>query len=89
LVRLARFLALLLSLSVQRYDLVIRDGRVVDPGSSLDAIRNLGLAAGKIEAVSDPPLAGRITIDATGPGCPRAASISTPTGTPRTTASTR
>jgi N-acyl-D-aspartate/D-glutamate deacylase len=57
---------LLTPLSAQQYDLVIRNGRVVDPESGLDAVRNLGISGGKIQAVSATPLEGRTTIDATG-----------------------
>jgi N-acyl-D-aspartate/D-glutamate deacylase len=48
------------------YDLVLRDGRVMDPESGLDAIRHVGISAGKIAALSTTPLAGRATIDARG-----------------------
>lgn len=50
----------------QTYDLVVSDGRVINPESGLDAIRNLGISNGRIEAVSDLPLQGVINIDATG-----------------------
>jgi N-acyl-D-aspartate/D-glutamate deacylase len=59
-------LLLLTPLSAQQYDLVIRNGRVLDPESGLDATRNLGISAGKIQAVSPTPLEGRAAIDATG-----------------------
>lgn len=48
------------------YDLVIANGRVMDPESGLDTVRNVGVRAGRIEAVSASPLAGRRVIDATG-----------------------
>jgi N-acyl-D-aspartate/D-glutamate deacylase len=48
------------------YDVVIRGGRVVDPESGLDAVRDIGIEGGRIAAVSATPLEGRITIDATG-----------------------
>ena len=50
----------------QKYDLVIANGRVMDPESNLDAIRNVGIASGKIHAISAEPLAGKTTIDAKG-----------------------
>lgn len=50
----------------QIYDVVIRAGRVMDPESGLDAVRNVGIKGRKIAAVSDKPLAGRIEVDATG-----------------------
>ena len=38
----------------------------MDPESKLDAVRNVGIRAGKIAAVRATPLAGKQTIDATG-----------------------
>jgi N-acyl-D-aspartate/D-glutamate deacylase len=61
--------AVLLSMgaaSAQDYDLVIANGRVMDPASGLDAVRHVGVRAGKIAAVSATPLRGRETIDAKG-----------------------
>src|SRR6267143_1188006 len=48
------------------YDVVIANGRVMDPESGLDAIRNVGIRGGSIAAVSREPLAGEQTIDAKG-----------------------
>lgn len=48
------------------FDLVISNGRVIDPESGLDAIRHLGIVNDRIMAVSEQPLAGREVIDATG-----------------------
>lgn len=48
------------------FDLVIANGRVIDPETKLDAIRNLGIRNGKIEAISAKPLTGRETLDAKG-----------------------
>jgi N-acyl-D-aspartate/D-glutamate deacylase len=50
----------------QTYDLVIHGGRVVDPESKLDAVRNVGITGGKVRAISASALKGRSTIDATG-----------------------
>jgi N-acyl-D-glutamate deacylase len=49
-----------------RYDLVINGGRVLDPASGLDAVRSLGIEAGKIAEISATPLEGREAIDARG-----------------------
>ena len=57
---------LTLPLVAQQYDLVIANGRVMDPASNLDSARNIGIRDGKIEAVSTCTLQGRTTIDATG-----------------------
>ena len=48
------------------HNLVIRGGRVIDPESGLDAIRNLGVTAGRIDVITDADLAGDETIDAVG-----------------------
>src|SRR5271168_3089130 len=45
-------------------DVVIAGGRVMDPESGLDAIRNVGLRGGKIAEISEQPLHGKQTIDA-------------------------
>jgi N-acyl-D-aspartate/D-glutamate deacylase len=48
------------------YDLVIANGRVVDPESGLDAVRHLGVSGGKISVVSERSLRATRVIDATG-----------------------
>ncbi|HXX92623.1 MAG TPA: amidohydrolase family protein [Planctomycetota bacterium] len=48
------------------YDWVLLGGRVMDPESGLDAVRNVGLRGGKIVAVSSEALRGRSEIDARG-----------------------
>jgi N-acyl-D-aspartate/D-glutamate deacylase len=48
------------------YDLVIANGRVMDPESGLDAPRNVGISGGKIRAISIEALRGKTTIDAKG-----------------------
>src|SRR4051812_13961092 len=48
------------------YDVVIVNGRVIDPESGLDAVRNIGISGGKIAAIADSPLQARTTLDATG-----------------------
>jgi N-acyl-D-aspartate/D-glutamate deacylase len=54
------------SSSLQGFDLVIANGRVLDPDSGLDAIRNIGVRNGKIAGISSNRLTGRTTIDASG-----------------------
>ena len=46
------------------YDLVIANGRVVDPESGLDGVRHIGIRGGTIEVVSATPVAGSRVIDA-------------------------
>jgi N-acyl-D-aspartate/D-glutamate deacylase len=48
----------------ESYDTVITNGRVMDPESGLDAVRNVGLRAGKIAVISQASLKGKSTIDA-------------------------
>ena len=48
------------------YDVVILNGRVIDPESHLDAVRNLGITAGTIKAITQTKLAGRMVINAGG-----------------------
>ena len=52
--------------SAQQYDLVIEGGRVMDPETHLDAIRNIGVRDGKIAAISESSLHGRQVIRAKG-----------------------
>jgi N-acyl-D-aspartate/D-glutamate deacylase len=49
-----------------RYDVVIRGGRVVDPETSLDAVRDVGIGGNQIAAVSERPLSGARVIEAAG-----------------------
>ena len=48
------------------YDLVVANGRVMDPASGLDAVRNVGIRGGRIAIVTERPLTGRRVIDAKG-----------------------
>jgi N-acyl-D-aspartate/D-glutamate deacylase len=50
----------------EKYDVVIANGRVMDPESGLDAIRNVGITGGKIRAVSTKALKGKQFIEAKG-----------------------
>jgi N-acyl-D-aspartate/D-glutamate deacylase len=50
----------------ETYDTVIANGRVMDPESGLDAVRGVGIRAGKIAAISQTELKGNTTIDAKG-----------------------
>jgi dihydroorotase len=53
-------------LAAQTFDLVIANGRVLDPESGLDAVRNIGISNGRIAAVTADRIAGGTTIDASG-----------------------
>ncbi len=48
------------------YDMVIANGRVMDPESGLDEVRNVGISGGEVRALEPGPLSGRETVDATG-----------------------
>jgi N-acyl-D-aspartate/D-glutamate deacylase len=48
------------------FDLVVLNGRVMDPASGLDAIRNVGIRDGRIAAIETGSLVGTRQIDATG-----------------------
>jgi N-acyl-D-aspartate/D-glutamate deacylase len=50
----------------QQYDLVIEGGRVIDPETGLDGVRNVGIRDGKIVCVSAQALSGRRVIHAGG-----------------------
>ena len=52
--------------TAQQYDLVLEGGRVIDPETHLDAVRNVGIRDGKIAAISTTPLTGRRVIHAAG-----------------------
>jgi hypothetical protein len=47
------------------FDLVILNGHVIDPESGLNAVRNVGIANGKITAITTEAIKGTETIDAT------------------------
>jgi imidazolonepropionase-like amidohydrolase len=48
------------------YDRVILGGRVMDPASNLDAVRNIGLKGGRIAVITTEAVRGRDTVDARG-----------------------
>jgi N-acyl-D-glutamate deacylase len=48
------------------FDLVLANGRVIDPETGLDGIRWVGIRDGRIAAIERSPLAGRTVLDATG-----------------------
>ena len=48
------------------YDIVIANGRVMDPASGLDEIQNVGIEDGRIAIITGEPISGGRTIDADG-----------------------
>jgi N-acyl-D-aspartate/D-glutamate deacylase len=51
-------------LAAQNYDLIIANGRVIDPESGVDGVRHIGVRGGKIVTISETPLAGQPQIEA-------------------------
>src|SRR5215831_952791 len=52
--------------TAQQYDAVLEGGRVMDPETNLEAVRNVGIRGGKIARISSEPLAGTCTIHVAG-----------------------
>jgi len=66
---LAFVLAIFLPASIlaqENFDIVINNGRVIDPETGLDAIRNLGIRDNRIAEITEDTIEGTHTIDATG-----------------------
>ena len=60
--------AVLLATAVQAkdYDLVILNGRVMDPETGLDAVRNVGIKDGTIAIITEKEIKGAESLDASG-----------------------
>jgi len=54
------------AIAAEKYDLVILNGRVMDPETMFDKVRNVGIKDGKIEKISREKLKGKETINAKG-----------------------
>jgi N-acyl-D-aspartate/D-glutamate deacylase len=50
----------------ENFDLVILGGRVIDPETKIDAVRNIGIRGGKIAAITSDAITAAHTIDAHG-----------------------
>jgi hypothetical protein len=50
----------------QDYDLVILNGRVMDPETGYDAVANVGVKEGRIAAITEEKITGKKIVDATG-----------------------
>ena len=55
-----------ISAAGQTFDLVILHGRVMDPESGMDAVRNVGITGNHIAAITEGEIRGNRTIDARG-----------------------
>ncbi|GAA5191910.1 D-glutamate deacylase [Ferrimonas gelatinilytica] len=62
----ALWLGLASATAAQDYDLVILNGRVMDPETQFDAQRNVGIKDGRIEVITEEAITGADTIDAEG-----------------------
>jgi N-acyl-D-aspartate/D-glutamate deacylase len=60
------FVVLTTVAAAQRYDLVLEGGRVIDPGTGLDGVRNVGIREGKIIRVTSETLSGRRVVNVAG-----------------------
>ena len=54
------------SAAQERYDIVLTGGRVMDPETGLDAVRNVGIRGSEIAAISEEPLSGEVELDVSG-----------------------
>ena len=52
--------------SAQQFDLVLEGGRVMDPETGLDAVRNVGIRDGRIVRITSETLSGRRVVHAAG-----------------------
>ena len=62
----ALFVVALSSCGSVTYDLVIQGGRVMDPETGLDAVRNVGIQGDEIVAITEDEIVGAETLDAEG-----------------------
>jgi len=60
------FLMVAMSAMAADYDIVINNGRVMDPETMYDAVANVGIKDGKIAVITKGKITGKETIDATG-----------------------
>ncbi len=66
---IALFISLSLTAFAQTnivYDVVLKGGRVIDPETKLDAVRNVGIINNRIAQISNEPLQGKQVINVTG-----------------------
>ena len=52
--------------AAETYDVVINNGRVMDPETNFDGVRNVGVKDGKIVIITEDAIKGKETIDASG-----------------------
>ena len=54
------------AIAAEKYDLVILNGRVMDPETMFDAVRNVGIKDGKIVTITKDNILGKESINAKG-----------------------
>jgi N-acyl-D-glutamate deacylase len=54
------------ALAAGPYDIVLANGRAIDPETKLDAVRSVGIKDGRIAAVSEVALTGQLVVDVKG-----------------------
>ena len=50
----------------KQYDIVLKNGRVIDPETYFDRVCNVGITDGKVVTISEDPLSGKEEKDVTG-----------------------
>ena len=66
LVTVAMSAAVTAAATAQSYDTVILNGRVMDPETKFDGVRNVGIKDGRIAKITEEKITGKETIDAKG-----------------------
>ena len=66
LVTVAMSAAVTAAATAQSYDVVILNGRVMDPETKFDAVRNVGIKDGRIAKITEEKITGKETINAKG-----------------------
>jgi len=57
---------LITNIMTQSYDIVINDGRVMDPETGFDGIRNVGIRGDQIFEITTKSISGKVVVNAKG-----------------------
>ena len=57
---------LITSIMAQSYDIVINGGRVMDPETGFDGIRNVGIRGDRIVEITSKSISGKVAVNAKG-----------------------
>ena len=60
------FIVISATAMAETYDVVINNGRVIDPETSFDGVRNVGIKNGQIVIITENPIKGKKSIEAKG-----------------------